>query len=91
MEAIDIRGVEKNYKNFKLDIKELIVKKGYITGFIGPNGSGKTTTIKAIMNMIKANAGEILVLNEDVSKNVNIKEVIAFVGDTSGFLEESNI
>lgn len=91
MEAIEIRGVEKNYKNFKLDIKELIVKKGYITGFIGPNGSGKTTTIKAIMNMIKANAGEIFVLNEDVSKNVNIKEVIAFVGDTSGFLEESNI
>lgn len=91
MEAIEIRDLKKEYKNFKLDIKELTVKKGYITGFIGPNGSGKTTTIKAIMNMIKVNRGEILVLNEDISKNTDIKEEIAFVGDTSGFLEEAKL
>lgn len=91
MEAIEIRDLKKEYKNFKLDIKELSVKKGYITGFIGPNGSGKTTTIKAIMNMIKVNAGEILVLNEDISKNTDIKETISFVGDTSGFLEEAKL
>ena len=60
MEAIEIKGLEKSYNKFKLNIKELIVKKGFITGFIGPNGSGKTTTIKAIMNMVKADKGEIL-------------------------------
>ena len=38
MEAIEIKGLEKSYNKFKLNIKELIVKKGFITGFIGPNG-----------------------------------------------------
>ncbi|VYU05846.1 ATP-binding cassette domain-containing protein [Clostridium tertium] len=91
MEAIEIKGLEKNYNNFKLDIKELVVKKGFITGFIGPNGSGKTTTIKAIMNMVKADKGDILVLGEDIKTNTDIKETLAFVGDTCGFLEESKL
>lgn len=91
MEAIEIKELEKSYNNFKLDIKELIVKKGFITGFIGPNGSGKTTTIKAIMNMVKADKGEILVLGEDIKTNTDIKETLAFVGDTCGFLEESKL
>lgn len=91
MEAIEIKELEKSYNKFKLDIKELIVKKGFITGFIGPNGSGKTTTIKAIMNMVKADKGEILVLGEDIKTNIDIKETLAFVGDTCGFLEESKL
>ena len=91
MEAIEIRGLEKKYDSFKLDLKELIVKKGYITGFIGPNGSGKTTTIKSIMNMVKADSGEILVLGENITNDVNIKEEVSFVGDTCGFLEEAKV
>lgn len=91
MEAIEIKGLEKSYSKFKLDIKDLVVKKGFITGFIGPNGSGKTTTIKAIMNMVKADKGEILVLGEDIKTNTDIKETLAFVGDTCGFLEESKL
>lgn len=91
MEAIEIKGLEKSYKKFKLDIKELIVKKGFITGFIGPNGSGKTTTIKAIMNMVKVDKGEVLVLGEDIKTNTDIKETLAFVGETCGFLEESKL
>ena len=91
MEAIEIKGLEKSYNKFKLNIKELIVKKGFITGFIGPNGSGKTTTIKAIMNMVKADKGEILVLGEDIKTNTDIKETLAFVGETCGFLEESKL
>ena len=91
MEAIEIRGLEKEYKNFKLDLKELVVRKGYITGFIGPNGAGKTTTIKSIMNMVKADSGEILVFGEDITKNVKVKESVSFVGDVCGFLEESNV
>lgn len=67
------------------------MKKGFITGFIGPNGSGKTTTIKAIMNMVKADKGEILVLGEDIKTNTDIKETLAFVGETCGFLEESKL
>lgn len=49
MNAIEIRNLEKNYKNFSLTIDKLGIPEGYITGFIGPNGSGKTTTIKSLL------------------------------------------
>lgn len=91
MNAIKITDLQKDYKDFSLNIKNLNVPTGYITGFIGPNGSGKTTTIKSILGMIKPNSGIIEVLDSDISKNIKIKEDIAYVGDVSGFLEESKI
>ena len=91
MNSIQIKDLQKNYKDFSLNIKELNVPSGYITGFIGPNGSGKTTTIKSILGMVKPNNGTIEVLNSDISKNIKVKEDIAYVGDVSGFLEESKI
>ncbi|SCJ97587.1 Daunorubicin/doxorubicin resistance ATP-binding protein DrrA [uncultured Clostridium sp.] len=91
MNAIKIADLQKDYKDFSLNIKNLNVPAGYITGFIGPNGSGKTTTIKSILGMVKPNNGIIEVLDSDISKNIKIKEDIAYVGDVSGFLEESKI
>lgn len=91
MNAIQIKNLQKNYKDFSLNIKELDVPSGYITGFIGPNGSGKTTTIKSILGMVKPNNGTIDVLSSDISKNIKVKEDIAYVGDVSGFLEESKL
>ena len=52
MNSIEIRNLQKNYKNFSLTIDNLEIPEGYITGFIGPNGSGKTTTIKSLLGMI---------------------------------------
>ena len=91
MNAIEIKDLQKNYNDFSLTITELNVPTGYITGFIGPNGSGKTTTIKSILGMVKPNSGKIEVLNSDISKDTKVKESIAYVGDVSGFLEESKI
>ena len=91
MNAIKITNLQKDYKDFSLNIKNLNVPTGYITGFIGPNGSGKTTTIKSILGMVKPNSGIIEVLDSDISKDIKIKEDIAYVGDVSGFLEESKI
>ena len=82
MNAISISKLEKDYKKFKLEIDELNVKSGYITGFIGPNGSGKTTTIKSILGMIKPDKGSIEVLP---------KKDIGYVGDESGYLLESKV
>ena len=62
MNAIEIRNLQKNYKNFSLTIDKLDIPTGYITGFIGPNGSGKTTTIKSILGMVKPDNGEIKIL-----------------------------
>lgn len=91
MNAIKIKNLQKDYKDFLLNIKELNVPTGYITGFIGPNGSGKTTTIKSILGMVKPTNGNIEVLDCDISKDIKIKQDIAYVGDVSGFLEESKI
>ena len=91
MEAIEIRNLKKNYKDFTLDIDSLNVKSGYVTGFIGPNGSGKTTTINSIMGMIKRDDGEIKVLGKNISEDVRVKEEIGYVGDISGFLQESKL
>lgn len=91
MEAIKIKNLKKQYKNFILNIDEMKVPKGYITGFIGPNGSGKTTTIKSIMNMISPDDGEILVFGKNIDEDLSIKERVGFIGDISGFLEESKL
>lgn len=91
MESIEIRNLKKNYESFSLDIDKLDIKTGFITGFIGPNGSGKTTTINCIMGMIKADEGKVSVLGESVLKNEKIKGSIGYVGDIPGFLEENKL
>lgn len=91
MNSIEIRNLQKNYKNFSLTIDNLHIPEGYITGFIGPNGSGKTTTIKSLLGMVKPDSGEIKILNSNINKDTKTKENIAYVGDESGFLEESKL
>ena len=91
MNSIEIRNLQKNYKNFSLNIDNLDIPEGYITGFIGPNGSGKTTTIKSLLGMVKPYSGEIKILNSNINKDTKTKENIAYVGDESGFLEESKL
>lgn len=91
MEAIEIRNLKKNYKNFTLDIDKLDIKSGFVTGFIGPNGAGKTTTLNSIMGMIKADDGEIRILGKNISEDVKVKGHIGYVGDVSGFLQESRL
>ncbi len=63
--AIDIRDVSKAFGTFvAVDGLTLNVPTGSIYGFIGPNGSGKTTTIRMIMNILLPDRGEIRVLGE---------------------------
>jgi ABC-2 type transport system ATP-binding protein len=63
--AIGIRDVTKRFGAFTaVDGLSLDVPTGAIYGFIGPNGSGKTTTIRMIMNILLPDRGEITVLGE---------------------------
>ncbi|MDF1617131.1 ABC transporter ATP-binding protein [Petrocella sp. FN5] len=56
--VLDVNNLVKEYKNFSLKELNFSLHKGEITGFIGQNGSGKTTTIKCILNLVKCE-GEI--------------------------------
>jgi ABC-2 type transport system ATP-binding protein len=63
MNAIEIRNVTKRFGDHTaVNDLTLTVPRGSIYGFIGPNGSGKTTTIRMIMNILLPDRGEIAVL-----------------------------
>lgn len=59
MNALSIKGLRKEYKNFCLEDFDLELPHGCIVGLIGTNGAGKSTIIKSIVGMIKPTEGEI--------------------------------
>jgi ABC-2 type transport system ATP-binding protein len=68
MPAIDISGVSKTFgAHLAVDDLSLSVAEGSIYGFIGPNGSGKTTTLRMIMNILLPDRGTIHVLGRSGS------------------------
>ena len=92
MNVIEMDNVKKTLGNFTLDIPHLAIKEGYITGFIGQNGSGKTTTLKLIMNLLKLDGGQIKVFGKDVAtESKQIHEQIGFVGEPTGYMTEATI
>lgn len=80
---IEIKGLTKKYQNFALDNVDLVVPMGTVMGFIGENGAGKSTTIKAILGLYKRDGGEVKVFGEDSEKLSNeTREKIGVVFDT---------
>jgi ABC-2 type transport system ATP-binding protein len=89
---LEIKNLRKTFKDFTLNDISFSLPKGYITGFIGPNGSGKTTTIKLIMNLLKKDGGEIKVFGLDhIRQEKEVKNRIGFVYDESHFYEELTV
>ncbi len=86
--AIEIQGLTKKYDGFTLDNISFNVPKGSIMGFIGQNGAGKTTTIRALLGIIRFDAGHINMLGLDNREHeYEIKEQIAAVFDELPFQE----
>ena len=52
---LTVKNLSKQFVDFKLDNISFELPRGSVMGLIGPNGSGKTTTIKLILNMLKKN------------------------------------
>jgi ABC-2 type transport system ATP-binding protein len=70
MEAIEVMNLSKNYGKLKaVDNISFEIQKGKICGILGPNGSGKTTTIKSICNLIIPNEGTIKIFGKDNKKS----------------------
>ena len=84
--AIELKNVCKHYSGFELKNISFNVPTGCIMGFVGENGAGKTTILKAILNLINIDNGQIKVLGED-SKSINnsLKEKIGVAFDDSYF------
>lgn len=92
MNAVEIKNLSKTLDSFTLKIDNLDIKKGFVTGFIGPNGSGKTTTIRLIMDMLAKDSGTINIFGKEYKRDdLSIKECIGYVGDVPGYLVEAKL
>ena len=90
--VIELKNVTKKLKGFSVKNIDLQVKQGFVTGFIGANGAGKSTTIKMMMNLLKADAGEVKLFGLDYKTHEKaIKERIGFVYDGNVFFEGLNL
>jgi ABC-2 type transport system ATP-binding protein len=69
--VIEIEGLRKEYRrrrgtNVALDGLDLVVPEGGVFGFLGPNGSGKTTTIRCLLGLVRPTAGSMQLLGRPV-------------------------
>ena len=84
MTAIDVTGAHKTYKRRRkpperaLNGLDLHVETGGVHGFLGPNGSGKTTTIRMLLGLIRADAGEMRLLDQPVPRA--LPDIIGDIG-----------
>ncbi|SFI48831.1 MULTISPECIES: ABC transporter ATP-binding protein [unclassified Bacillus (in: firmicutes)] len=86
---LELKNVCKDYQGFSIRNVNFKLPRGYIMGFIGANGSGKSTTIKMIMNLVKRNSGEIYIFGKDNQKHEKeVKQNIGFVYDENHYYED---
>ncbi len=82
---LNIVNLNKHYGDFLLDVS-LSVKAGTITGLVGQNGSGKSTTFKALLGLIKTDGGKIEIFGKDISDFTPAdKECLGVTLSDSGF------
>jgi ABC-2 type transport system ATP-binding protein len=91
--AIDVQGLNKSFgakhvvKDFSLQ-----VKRGEIYGFLGPNGSGKTTSIRMMCGLLKPDSGRGVVLGHDVvSDTAAIKREVGYMTQRFSLWEDLTI
>ncbi|HYN96882.1 MAG TPA: ATP-binding cassette domain-containing protein, partial [Pilimelia sp.] len=86
--VLEISGLQKTYRTRKgvrkaLDGFDMVVEAGQVHGFLGPNGSGKTTTLRTLLGLIKPNGGRMAVLGQPVP------EALPLVAGQVGAIVES--
>lgn len=91
--AIKVSNLVKRYKDLvALDHFNLEVEEGEILGLLGPNGSGKTTTINCILSLLSYDKGEILIFDQEMKPDsYEIKKNIGVVMQNVAVFDEMNV
>lgn len=91
--AIEVTNLVKRYKELvALDHFSLTVKTGEIFGLLGPNGSGKTTTINCILSLLKYDKGDIRIFGKKMNSNsYDIKRDIGVIMQNVAVYEELTV
>ncbi len=88
MKAFEIENLERNFPEFRLGPLSLDLEPGTVLGYVGPNGSGKTTTMHCMVGLLKSDGGKIRIFGrENDPNNVDWKFDIGYVGDKHVFYE----
>lgn len=90
MNIVEFKNVNKQRKDFSIENLNITVPQGYITGFVGPNGSGKTTTIQMMMDILQIDSGDITLFGTPHNEH-RAKQKIGFVYDDLYMYDEFNI
>lgn len=86
-QSVEVRGLRKVFKNGVVAVENLSfnVGRGEIYGLIGPNGSGKTTTLRIIATLLKPTAGSVFVEGVDVVKQpLEARRLIGYLPEEAG-------
>ncbi len=88
--AIEVQGLTKHYGPVvAVDSLNLTIARGEVYGLLGPNGSGKTTTILMLLGLTEPTAGQVRVLGHDPSRNpLAVKQQVGYLPDSVGFYDE---
>ena len=88
--ALEIRNLCKTFGKFKaVDCLNLTIRQGEIFGLLGPNGSGKTTTINMISGLSTPTSGEIKIMGYDVRRDIRqIRRLLGAVPQETALYEE---
>jgi ABC-2 type transport system ATP-binding protein len=91
--AIDVEGLTKRFGDKTVvDNFSMQVPRGAIYGFLGPNGSGKTTTIRMICGLLTPDAGRGLVLGHDISTDADlIKRKVGYMTQKFSLYDDLSI
>ena len=89
---ISIKGLRKKFGPLTvLDDIDLEIPSGRATGIVGPNGSGKTTAIKALLGLVKPDDGDIYVDGESVKGQWNYRHKIGYMPQTARYPENMTV
>src|SRR4249920_3849856 len=91
--AIDVHGLTKRFgTRVAVDHIDLQVRRGEICGFLGPNGSGKTTFIRMLCGLLRADDGGGMCLGHDViAESDAIKREVGYMTQKFSFWEDLSI
>lgn len=90
--VIEVNHLTKKYQGFILDDISFKVPAGAIVGFVGENGAGKSTTMKAMLGLMPVESGNVKILGNDIEdKDGSWREQIGVVFDECNFPQELRV